>query len=121
MSVVEEIVRAFDRSLIISCWKFVFPVLVCFYLFIFIYDKRRYGGKRKSADAAPQEVEEKLDGIEYVGGLGFLEILLVEIFEEFYYFFLQRSTRMISTQRRCWRRRITCRLPVQRLLWTVIH
>ncbi|KAL1388294.1 hypothetical protein pipiens_003231 [Culex pipiens pipiens] len=67
MSVVEEIVRAFDRSLIISCWKFVFPVLVCFYLFIFIYDKRRYGGKRKSADAAPQQVKEKLDGIEYVG------------------------------------------------------
>lgn len=68
MSVVEEILRAFDRSLIISCWKYVFPVLVGFYLFIFVYDKRRYGGKRgKLEQVAGKEVKEKLDGIEYVG------------------------------------------------------
>ncbi|XP_058831437.1 iodotyrosine deiodinase [Topomyia yanbarensis] len=63
MNFVEEIIRLFDRSLIISCWKYIFPVLVVAYLIIFLYDKHLYGGK-KVKEAAPSE---KLDGIEYVG------------------------------------------------------
>ncbi|XP_055626175.1 iodotyrosine deiodinase [Toxorhynchites rutilus septentrionalis] len=67
MNFVEEILRAFDQSLIISCWKYIFPVLVVLYLFIFLYDKHRYGGKAAKPPTTPNGAKEKLDGIEYVG------------------------------------------------------
>lgn len=86
MSIKDEIFRAFDRSLIVSCWKYIFPVLVGFYLFIFIYDKRRYGGKKeKEATAAvvtSNAAKEKLDGIEYVGEIDSDEFDPTPVLEE---------------------------------------
>lgn len=73
MNFMDELIRAFDRSLIISCWKYIFPLLVLLYLSIFLYDRHRYGGKKKeensgTATATANAVKEKLDGMEYVGG-----------------------------------------------------
>ncbi|XP_058463922.1 iodotyrosine deiodinase [Malaya genurostris] len=64
MSLVEDLILLVDRSIIISCWKYIFPVLVVVYLIIFLYDKHRYGRRKVEK---PNVAREKLDGLEYVG------------------------------------------------------
>ncbi|KXJ78634.1 hypothetical protein RP20_CCG003979 [Aedes albopictus] len=88
MGLLDELIRAFDHSLILSCWKYIFPVLVVLYMFIFLYDKHRYGGKKsKITNVAPtvamtNEVKEKLDGMEYVGEIDSGEFDPTPVLEE---------------------------------------
>ncbi|XP_062549844.1 iodotyrosine deiodinase [Armigeres subalbatus] len=85
MGILDELYGAFDRSLIFSCWKYVFPVLVVLYLIIFLYDKHRYGGKKaKDGSTAPSSntVKEKLDGIEYVGEIDSVEFDPTPVLED---------------------------------------
>lgn len=86
MSSLDELIRLFDRSLIISCWKYIFPVLVVLYLLIFLYDKHRYGGKKTTKEttgtASAKAVKEKLDGIEYVGEIDSGEFDPTPVLEE---------------------------------------
>lgn len=67
MGFIEEIIHSLDKSLIVNCWKYIFPILVVCYLIIFLYDKHLYGGK-KNTEIPNVEPKHKIDGIEYVGG-----------------------------------------------------
>lgn len=81
----DELFRAFDQSLILSCWKYVFPILVVMYLFIFLYDKHRYGSKKTKSSATTSVTngtKEKLDGMEYVGEIDSGEFDPTPVLEE---------------------------------------
>ncbi|XP_055531004.1 iodotyrosine deiodinase isoform X2 [Wyeomyia smithii] len=81
MSFVDEIIRSFDTSLIVNCWKYIFPVLVVCYLIIFLYDKHLYGSK-KTKVAPVVESKQKIDGIEYVGEIDLYEFDPIPVLEE---------------------------------------
>ncbi|XP_058057353.1 iodotyrosine deiodinase isoform X1 [Anopheles bellator] len=63
--------KLLSSSALVNYWNYVFPVLVGLYLAISLYDKHRYGSKKKLRITAlpdkKKDQETKLDGIEYVG------------------------------------------------------
>ncbi|XP_053688051.1 iodotyrosine deiodinase [Sabethes cyaneus] len=81
MGFIEEIIHSVDKSLIVNCWKYIFPILVVCYLIIFLYDKHLYGGG-KSKKVPVVESKQKLDGIEYVGEIESYEFDPTPVLEE---------------------------------------
>ncbi|XP_035787613.1 iodotyrosine deiodinase 1-like [Anopheles albimanus] len=63
-----------SSSALVNYWNYIFPMLVGLYLAISLYDKHRYGGRKKLRITSPPtdsatDATKKLDGMEYVGDL----------------------------------------------------